>query len=151
VLGPQQQAENDELSQDIIEALCDAYLQSNQFTENTLHHLFHLRDFVYLMRYLCKKWFSDELFTPNPSGLLRGLQRNFNGIHHESFGKLVNVFFKEVNKKLIEHSYPEWELPGNLDTDSFVELIEDRLFICPSLPPLPPLPPSPPSLTHAVL
>lgn len=107
--------------------MCESYTQCNQFAEHTMHNFFHLRDFIYFMRYLRTKWFTDEdEFIPNPVGLLRGLQRNFNGIHPDDFQKLVELFFSEVNKQLIAHEFPEWEIPENLNTDTFVELIEDR-------------------------
>src|ERR1700722_16400843 len=73
------------LSLRMLSALCEAYMNCNQFTENTLRNLFQLRDFVYLLRYLRVKWFVDEQFAPNPHGLLRGLQRNFNGLHPDDF------------------------------------------------------------------
>lgn len=113
------------LSQIFVEALCSAFLQSNQFSKHTLHELFHVRDFVYLVRYLHKKWFSGGQFSPSPAVLLRGLQLNLNGILPEDFEKLVAVFFAETNKQLAAHHLPEWDVPMNIETDTFVELIED--------------------------
>ena len=116
-----------ELGEQLVDGLCDSYMQCNQFAVHTLHNFFHLRDFVYLLRYLRKMWFTDEdEFLPNPMALLRGLQRNFNGILPDDFQKLVDLFFSEVNQRLIAREFVEWEIPENLNTDTFVELIEDR-------------------------
>lgn len=112
-----------------MDAICDSYVQSNQFATQTMHNFFHVRDLVYFVRYLRKKWFNDEdEFIPHPVGLLRGLQRNFNGIHPDDFQKLVELFFHEVNKKLVAYEITEWEIPENFNSDTFVELITDRYF-----------------------
>lgn len=110
----------------ILQALCESYLSCNEFAEKTLRNLFHLRDFVYLMRYLRKKCTFGTHFMFSADILLRGLQRNFNGIHAEDFVKLVERFFANVNKALARYDEQEWELPPNLKTDTFVELIQDR-------------------------
>ncbi len=58
----------------VINALCNAYQDCNQFAERTRKELFHLRDFVHLMRYLGKKALINTKFDLNPDALLRGLQ-----------------------------------------------------------------------------
>lgn len=83
-----------------------------------------MRDFVHLVRFLHKKWFTNDHFVPSPEGLLRGLQLNFSGIVAEDFEKLVTVFFEEINRQLAAHQLQEWGVPINIETDTFVELIE---------------------------
>jgi hypothetical protein len=91
-------------------------------------HLFHLRDFVYLMRFLRKKCTFTTHFVLTPEVLLRGLQRNFNGINATDFNQLVKLFFDNVNKVLDAQDEPKWAIPANLTIDTFVELIQDRYF-----------------------
>lgn len=58
----------------ILAALCDSYLECNQFSEKTRKELFHLRDFVHMMRYLRKKATVNTHFDITPDILLRALQ-----------------------------------------------------------------------------
>jgi hypothetical protein len=116
----------EKLNVHLLQALCDSYQACNKFAENTKQNLFHLRDFVYLLRYLRKKCSSDGKFVLKASDLLRGLQRNFNGIASADFAELVKMFFTNVNLKLRSHQEQEWKIPTNLETDTFIELIQDR-------------------------
>ncbi len=43
---------------------------------------------------------------------MNGLQRNFNGIDHESFGRLVTMFFNNINSALLEFYKTSKELDG---------------------------------------
>ena len=119
----------DDKHKNILKALCDSYRDCNKFAkysdEDTSHTFFHLRDFVYLMRYLRAACTSGDTVVLSSHSLLRGLQRNFNGIQAHQFEKLVEFFFTNVNKKL-EAFGEYWEIPDNLHTDTFVELIRDR-------------------------
>jgi hypothetical protein len=68
---------------------------------------------------------SNAAFVLKPIDLLRGLQRNFNGIEVKDFERLVHRFFKNVSERMEDGHL--WQVPTNLNTDTFVELIEDRL------------------------
>src|SRR3990167_5792618 len=87
----------------IIHHLCSAYRQTimegNQFTTSLRSKgLFQLRDFIYFLRYIRATAVSKGGFHLTAPILLRALQRNFNGITKENFKKLVELWFKELNK-----------------------------------------------------
>eukprot|EP01118_Nematostelium_gracile_P019435 TRINITY_DN9005_c0_g1_i1.p1 TRINITY_DN9005_c0_g1~~TRINITY_DN9005_c0_g1_i1.p1 ORF type:complete len:134 (+),score=23.44 TRINITY_DN9005_c0_g1_i1:227-628(+) len=75
-----------------------AFKSVNQFAD-TRSNLFHLRDFVYFLRYLRKHGSKDAIYVDvTPDLLLKAIQRNFNGVSPESFDKIVGLFFDEVQK-----------------------------------------------------
>ena len=127
---------------DIINALCESFTQSSIFTiptfgnqtnprggEETSKSMFHLRDFVYFLRYISKHSHigAGANFELTPQALLRGLQRNFNGITKENFRTLVFLFFDNIGDALEKHQFERWEVPDSAFTTTSIELIKDSL------------------------
>jgi E3 ubiquitin-protein ligase RNF213 len=94
-----------------IEGLCIAFLKCNEEGiladiplqaqgDNKEKHLFHIRDLVYLLRFLKRAAsergadYADLEITEDM--LLAGLRRNFNGLSSRGFTRLVQLFFKEI-------------------------------------------------------
>jgi hypothetical protein len=127
----------------IIDALCDSFKQCSKYTiagkniqENnnnnseTSKSMFHLRDFVYFLRYLHKYSHIGAgagNFELTPQALLRGLQRNFNGIPANDFHDLVHLFFNNINEALEKVHYGKWDIPQSLYTTTSIELIKESL------------------------
>ncbi|KAL6077130.1 Replication factor C small subunit [Balamuthia mandrillaris] len=116
------------LNASILDALCKAFERSNEFAEKTCPNLFHLRDFVYLLRFLRKHCTSQgEDFQLTREALLMGLQRNFNGIDGESHRRLIRMWFHEVNKALQTHGDLAWAFPSDIEWQSCIPLLEQSL------------------------
>jgi len=112
----------------VLDSLCSAYLNSQNYAEPTRKEFFHLRDFVYFLRFLGLKATRGNKLELTPSVLLEGLQRNFNGIPHTYFEKLVHSFFEKMHAS--SWGSPE-AVPGYNDT--FVELMKSRYCTLSSL------------------
>jgi len=117
----------------IVEGLCKAFtdIKSERvFAKSNGEQMFHLRDFIYFLRYLRKHSQSvdDRDFELSGDVLLRALQRNFNGIAAESFEKLVQLFFASIDE---QHHAPNLQLPTHLPIVSNLaplrESLADRL------------------------
>ena len=122
----------------IIGALCESYKQCSRFTttlskkkndEESSRSMFHLRDFVYFLRYIRKhsRIGGSANFELTPQVLLRGLQRNFNGIMKEEFQSLVFLFFKNINNALDRLGLTDWEIPNSLYTTTSIDLLKESL------------------------
>ena len=131
----------------ILDSLCEAYLKCQRFAQATRKDFFHLRDFVYFLRFLGLHATRGNKFELTASVLLEGLQRNFNGIPHADFEKLVKDFFEKMHSS--SWASPE-TVPGYHNT--FVELMKSRYFVSKSLPTLSALYsiPSPPPLRFSL-
>ena len=119
----------------IIDALCHSFKEcSRKFTisekeegQDKSRSMFHLRDFVYFLRYLGKHSHRGvDSLELSADVLLRGLQRNFNGIPKHEFFELVEIFFNRVSDAVKVYG-PKWEIPRELKTTSSVDLIKRSL------------------------
>ena len=88
----------------IISGLCNGYRQV--LIEPKLPHIFHDRDFIYMLRELrfalAQTSQSSETATAvdvTPITLLRALENNFNGISTEEFQLLLNIFASAVAER----------------------------------------------------
>jgi len=117
----------------IVDGLCSAFASvkdNRMFAKPNGEDMFHLRDFIYFLRYLRRfsQLIDDQSFELTGPMLLRALQRNFNGIAAEPFETLVQVFFASMNAQ--PHA-PNIELPSNSPVVSNIaplrESLNDRL------------------------
>ncbi len=109
----------------ILDALCLSFESSNQFT--TVKNMFHLRDFVYFLRYLRKHCTTQgENFNLTSQMLLMGLLRNFNGVDPASFYELARMWFRHVNNS-IENYGDHLELPAAGCIPSSLQLLKESL------------------------
>eukprot|EP00026_Physarum_polycephalum_P000006 Phypoly_transcript_00006.p1 GENE.Phypoly_transcript_00006~~Phypoly_transcript_00006.p1 ORF type:complete len:4090 (+),score=503.30 Phypoly_transcript_00006:465-12734(+) len=108
----------------VLDSLCAAYLNCQKFTEPTRREFFHLRDFVYFLRFLGLRATRGNKFELTASVLMEGLQRNFNGIPHAHFDKLVHGFFGHLKMNSISWGSPE-AVPRYHDT--YVEIMKSSL------------------------
>ncbi|CAF0924968.1 unnamed protein product [Rotaria sordida] len=113
-LGLQREYEQENINKNldkIVDGLCKGYRRVLE--DKTIPKIFHDRDFIYMLREL-----RFELLTTitndgdasigiiKPNSLLRALEDNFNGIKREEFRKLVDIFFKSVQKESPNFSLP---------------------------------------------
>jgi len=105
--------------------------QANNFTKNpkadhpVKENMFHLRDFVYLLRFLRKRCSTtqfdgriDSCFELDGRVLLEGLQRNFGGLDPENFARLVEEgFISSINEALTDYQLDWIELPEGSKVD----------------------------------
>lgn len=112
----------------ITDALCKGYQACKRFAAATREDLFHLRDFVYFLRYLNQHGTRNGRFELTPWLLLRGLQHNFGGIKHSDFDELVSFFFQKVKLSMPQEIQLQWADPSSLlgYDDTFVEHIRSR-------------------------
>jgi hypothetical protein len=129
----------DDCLEQIIYGLCQGYrriLQSNE-----IPHIFHDRDFIYMLREL-----RFELANINenqeisigeitPRSLFRALEDNFNGISHDEFEKLIDIFFIAVNERclnfrllLTERQQIQRNIPTILRESMKLDSIRRRLY-----------------------
>ena len=112
----------------LIESLCRSFeyctRERNQFTSTLGRDIFHLRDYVYLLRYLREKCCNPTFNLTTPA-LLRALERNLNGIDRDSFIKMVYAWFNSINQSQIESK--RLPLPKKSEFMSSVELIKENL------------------------
>jgi hypothetical protein len=125
----------------IVRGLCEAFKQANLFTHQSKpglpvkRNMFHLRDFVYLLRFLHKRCCAtqfdgraDATFELNGAVLCQGLSRNFGGLDPENFQGLVLKFVEEINNSLVDIGCDNWlELPFDWQMDKTVERLTDCL------------------------
>eukprot|EP00727_Mastigamoeba_balamuthi_P014233 m51a1_g9432 hypothetical protein (4159) ;mRNA; f:408019-433718 len=136
---PQTAAENKtERDNSLISALCSAYQRVNSVVEAQMSNtqrqgesgMFHLRDFVYFLRFLRRACNSGGNVEIRPDAIVASLQRNFGGVDKETFSKIVDLFFDEIGRALPqEHlgpSAPARER-GTVETlsESLGEVISD--------------------------
>lgn len=87
----------DPRSRAAIDGLCQAYKCVN--AASPIPDLFHLRDFVYLMRYIGR----EQRKTGNglcQEVLAKGLRRNFGGLNETGFQHVLQLFFDKMAKQL---------------------------------------------------
>ena len=98
-------------------------------------HLFHMRDFVYLLRYLRRESMGQGSGRGGPTiniqadHLLKGLRRNFNGLTPTCFEKLVALFFEKIRDAGAEKfERPKDCLPHTLQTlrEAFADRLQER-------------------------
>eukprot|EP01114_Cavostelium_apophysatum_P014001 TRINITY_DN3512_c0_g1_i9.p1 TRINITY_DN3512_c0_g1~~TRINITY_DN3512_c0_g1_i9.p1 ORF type:complete len:5234 (+),score=1501.00 TRINITY_DN3512_c0_g1_i9:231-15932(+) len=136
IFGNSSRSKPSEKNRAVIEGLCKAFEKSNDYSVNTRKEMFHLRDFVYLLRYLRKHCtVGADNFEITPEKLIRGLQRNFNGIREDDFKSLVSMFFDAINESLDHFGQPDHNhikfnenaLSSFSSLDLIRESLEDRL------------------------
>ena len=115
----------------IMEGLCNAFERCNEFTDTMRKGMFHLRDFVYLLRYLhkhCKPAHTEsERVHLTPAALLQGLERNFNGLRRREFQEMVGMWFNEINDRLRSERLDPWPLPREQQFRSSLALLKESL------------------------
>ena len=139
------QTEQDQRSIDyhlerIISGLCQGYRRILHSTE--IPKIFHDRDFIYMLRELRFELANihenqeTSVGEITPRSLLRALEENFNGIQHEEFEKLVEIFFTAVNEKCpsfrllssIEKQQIQRNIPTILRESMKLDPIRRRLY-----------------------
>jgi hypothetical protein len=101
---------------EVIRGLCRAFDKVNSLLD-THKSLFHLRDFVFMLRKFREQCLvSEEDVAPTSAGLLKALKRNFNGVQPHEFQKIVDLFFKVdlngpglQNGRDLTHRWPGWQ------------------------------------------
>ncbi|KAH3762622.1 AAA+ ATPase [Pelomyxa schiedti] len=95
------------LCKEFLRALCVAYQDATlmKFGSKYPSRFFHLRDFVYFLRFLRKhsvmqRATGSPIFQMSREVVLHGLKRNFGGLEKAQFSKLVEMFFDRINVAL---------------------------------------------------
>eukprot|EP00727_Mastigamoeba_balamuthi_P014126 m51a1_g9336 hypothetical protein (4370) ;mRNA; r:36058-55372 len=127
-----------ERANSLVSALCSAYQKVNSLVEAPTSSnpkqdesgMFHLRDFVYFLRFLGRACNSGGNVEIRPDAIAASLQRNFGGVDRETFSKIVELFFSEIGGVLSqEHLRPSASVleRGTVETlrDSLNEVISD--------------------------
>ncbi|CAF3699069.1 unnamed protein product [Rotaria sordida] len=100
--------------EDIIYGLCQGYRRV--ITSNRIPHIFHDRDFIYMLRELRFELptISSDQDTKidgiTPTSLLHALEDNFNGIKNDEFKELVEIFFTAIQEQC-----PDFQLPSKTE------------------------------------
>ncbi|CAF4215359.1 unnamed protein product, partial [Rotaria sp. Silwood2] len=100
--------------EDIIYGICQGYRRV--ITSNRIPHVFHDRDFIYMLRELrfeLPTLSSDqdtEIDGITPTSLLHALEDNFNGIKNDEFKELVEIFFTAIQEQC-----PDFKLPSKTE------------------------------------
>jgi hypothetical protein len=88
--------------------------------------LFHLRDFIYFLRFIGRESIRGTWFELTPDVMLQSLQRNFGGVSVQQFERVVALFFREVNEMLRPFG-TEWALPKAVASRKVVEVLRESL------------------------
>ncbi|KAH3761459.1 AAA+ ATPase [Pelomyxa schiedti] len=122
-------------TRDILEALCTGYqeevIKFNAYGHPYPSRFFHLRDFVYFLRYLgkhCAEESGNPMFEINCKQVVQGLRRNFGGIPQQHFSSLVGVFFKHINAALSKNGERAWLLPDLHKHTSEIPVLRESLL-----------------------
>jgi len=75
----------------IMDGLCEAYFELKQSHKDS--RMFELRDFYHLLRYIRRNSMHGAITADL---VIRGLNRNFNGISKKEFKKLVHIFSEKL-------------------------------------------------------
>ena len=95
---------------DLINGLCQGYRQV--LTNEQLPHIFHDRDFIYMLRELRFELPStvddqeSSISNIKPISLLRALEDNFNGIQQNEFDELLKIFFQSMRETSSDFHLP---------------------------------------------
>src|SRR5690606_14103419 len=104
-----------------VTGLCKAFEKLQKMPE--LHYprkeLFHLRDFVYLLKFLPRG--KKDPFSPQR--LYHGLQRNFNGVPKQTFDEIVKLFFTEIQEAIGPDR--KFRIPTN--TQSYLSILKESI------------------------
>ena len=88
---------------------------------------FHLRDFVYLLRYLGRIEAKHGDIT-SPQTLTMALRRNFGGVNEKRFRMIVGIFIDAMAQEIPGYNLPnEAELEELLNRNSIVEALRESL------------------------
>ena len=115
---------------EIIIGLCQGYRRVLACSD--IPQIFHDRDFIYMLRELRFELPTSltgedvKIHTIRPESLLRALESNFNGILHEQFERLTDIFFKAVQEKR-----PDFEFSSRKQRDALrrdvITIIQDSM------------------------
>ena len=115
---------------EIIIGLCIGYRRVLACPD--IPQIFHDRDFIYMLRELRFELPTSltgedvKIHTIRPESLLRALESNFNGILHEQFERLTDIFFKAVQEKR-----PDFEFSSRKQRDALrrdvITIIQDSM------------------------
>ncbi|KAH3765624.1 AAA+ ATPase [Pelomyxa schiedti] len=120
-------------TREILGALCTAYqAEVNRFYGSPYPaRFFHLRDFVYFLRYLGKHCSegnrAGDAFHISQDVVLAGLRRNFGGLVQSDFDKLVANFFYNINEALKKYGQPLWTEPATEQRRTEIASIKESL------------------------
>ncbi|KAH3763811.1 AAA+ ATPase [Pelomyxa schiedti] len=123
-------------TREVLGALCTAYQAevSKIYGSPYPARFFHLRDFVYFLRFLgkhCSGNRAGDAFHISHDVVLSGLRRNFGGLVQSDFDKLVANFFDNINWALKKHAQPLWTAPAadqrRTEISSIKESLAERL------------------------
>jgi len=117
----------------IIGGFCSAFIKINSLVQDYRENLFHLRDFVYFLRYLRKHGKKDDYEAHfDPKEILKSILRNFNGVPSHIMEKIIQLFFDEIKQSYgNQYYYPykdfKWSehMPPTLDL--IKESIDDKM------------------------
>eukprot|EP01088_Endostelium_zonatum_P014249 TRINITY_DN3042_c0_g1_i1.p1 TRINITY_DN3042_c0_g1~~TRINITY_DN3042_c0_g1_i1.p1 ORF type:complete len:4305 (+),score=884.29 TRINITY_DN3042_c0_g1_i1:1356-12917(+) len=110
-----------------MDALCRAFLQSNDFSKDVRPEVFHLRDFVYLLRYIRQhSKYALQDYRIDPTVLLRALLRNFNGIPEANLEKLIHNWYRELGNAHGAKD-PNWAPPPKSRFATATNLLKESL------------------------
>lgn len=85
---------------DFANKLCDSYTELMNRNDKEFDTFFGLRDFIYFLRYLRSKASVDDMkMKLSPDLITRGLERNFNGIHRDTFLFIVSMFLSSLPRQ----------------------------------------------------
>ncbi|CAF1198278.1 unnamed protein product [Didymodactylos carnosus] len=116
----------------IITGLIKGYRQVLHSEE--IPHIFHDRDFIYMLRELRFELVSTKNNNENewdigvngisPISLLRSLENNFNGISKEQFRILVNIFFRSIQSECKEQDF---RMPQETQYRNTISILRDSM------------------------
>ncbi|KAH3760870.1 AAA+ ATPase [Pelomyxa schiedti] len=116
-------------TKDILAGLCTAYLEEvvKNYGPPYPSRFFHLRDFVYFLRYLHKySELNCNTFDITPSQVYSGLRRNFGGIDQNAFDSLATTFFSHVNTALARNACALWTSPSK-ERRTEIDVLQESL------------------------
>ncbi|KAH3767878.1 AAA+ ATPase [Pelomyxa schiedti] len=120
-------------TKELLSALCAAYREevAKLYGSPYPSRFFHLRDFVYFLRYLGKHCASDisgtGMFSLTKSHVFHGLRRNFGGLEGPQFISLVGNFFSKITSVLKRYGQEPWELSQSEIPHTEVDMIKESL------------------------
>jgi hypothetical protein len=84
--------------EEVSSRLCGAYTTVLNYNDKELETFFGLRDFIYFLKHLrLNCHVEDMLMRLCPEKIVRGIERNFNGIHHKTLLSIASIFISSLS------------------------------------------------------